>query len=503
MPVATKPSGNPTGLPPNGQPHAEAELEEKIRHHYHQPKGVEQFGIEPIPTEKRTVRWFDIFAIIFGFALNPGSIMTGGMAVVAGLSFQGAVVGITGGTMLAMVFYVIMATIGADYGIPGQVATRMTYGLRGAKYIPSLLRTIASTYWFAYQTVAGSIAVVAVLEHWTGTRFSLVTVSLIFGVLQAVVAIVGYDSLKFLSRAALPFKIIVLSYIMYLLMTHTDPNFAPAHVLAYAGLPTSNWVLFVTWGNAVAAGSITMVTDAADFCRYTRSRTDMWWGTLCGKFLGAAFACILGAYGAAATLGKVANVFDVVSGLTSAWPAYLAFLLVIGLDNWTINVLNLYTGGLSLSNMLERVGRFWTTLIISVLGVALSAVPDVVSSYTSYAGMLGNVFSPITGVLMADYLFVKKTRIDLPALFQPGGNYWYWRGFNPIAAVWTVLGFGIYMYVIPVGMMKTVSTVLLCGFGYWITTWLMSASWSALTRAARPVEQVQTVEELAWQLAER
>jgi nucleobase:cation symporter-1, NCS1 family len=173
------------------------------------------------------------------------------------------------------------------------------------------------------------------------------------------------------------------------------------------------------------------------------------------------------------------------------------------LDNWTINVLNLYTGGLSLSNMLERVGRFWTTLIISVAGVALSAVPDVVNSYTSYAGLLGTVFSPIAGVLLADYLFVKGVRIDLAALFQPGGIYWYWRGFNPVAIVWTALGIGIYLYVIPTEMMKTVSTVLVCGFGYWVTMWLVSTYWDALARAARPGEQRQTVEELAWQLADR
>jgi nucleobase:cation symporter-1, NCS1 family len=488
---------------PSNSVHTEAELEEKVRHHYHQPKGVEQFGIEPVPTEKRTVRWFDIFSIIFGFALNPGSILTGGLAVVAGLSFQGAVVSITGGTMLAMVFYVTMATVGADYGIPGQVATRMTFGLRGAKWVPSLLRTIASTYWFAFQTVAGSIAVVAVLYHWTGVKHSLISVSLIFGVLQALVAIVGYDSLKYLSRLALPFKVLVLGYIMVLLMTQTTPSFAPATVLAYPGLPTSNWALFVLWGNAVAAGSITMVTDAADFCRYTRSRSDMWWGTLGGKFLGAAFACILGAYGAAATMGKVANVFDVAAGLTSAWPAYVAFLVVIGLDNWTINVLNLYTGGLSLSNILERLGRFWTTLIISVLGVGLSAVPDVVNSYTSYAGLLGTVFSPITGILLADYLFMKRSHIDLRALFQRDDIYWYWNGFNPVAILWTALGFLIYTWVVPVGMMKTVSTVLICGFGYCITVWLISPFWLALARASHAGAQHETVEQLAWQLAER
>ena len=220
---------------------------------------------------------------------------------------------------------------------------------------------------------------------------------------------------------------------LFLLGTHSGPNFSPASVFHYAGNPEAGWLLFVTWMNVVAAGSLTMVTDSADFCRYTRSRADMWWGTLIGKVGGGAFAAWLGAYGAAATLGKTANVFEVVSGLTTSHFILLLFLVVIALDNWTINVLNLYTGGLSLSNMFERLGRFWTTLIISVLGIVLSAIPDVASGYTIYVGILGNVFSPIAGVLIADYLFVKKARIDLVALFEPNGPYWYWEGVNPVA----------------------------------------------------------------------
>ena len=70
--------------------HSVTEIEEKIRQRYHQPKGVEQFGIEPVPPELKTVLWHDIFAIIFGFALNPGSMLVGGMAVVSGLSFLGS-----------------------------------------------------------------------------------------------------------------------------------------------------------------------------------------------------------------------------------------------------------------------------------------------------------------------------------------------------------------------------------------------------------------------------
>src|ERR1700745_2091682 len=234
--------------------HSVAEIEEKIRRRYHQPRGVEQFGIEPVPPELKTFRWHDIFSIIFGFALNPGSMLGVAWAVVSGLSFWGAVGAITCGVLLATIAYTIMATVGVDYGLPGQVSTRMVYGLRGAKLVPSFLRPIASTYWFAYQTVAGSLAVVAILDRWTGTPHSLITVSVTFAVLQAVVAIFGCDSLKHLSRMALHFKILILSFVLVLLGTHSDPSYAPSAVFHYAGKPEAGWLLFVTWMYVVRGG---------------------------------------------------------------------------------------------------------------------------------------------------------------------------------------------------------------------------------------------------------
>jgi NCS1 family nucleobase:cation symporter-1 len=483
--------------------HDEATIEEQIRRRYRQPRGVEQFGVEPIPTEKKTVRGLDIFSIIIGLCLSPGSIMVGGLAVVSGLSFVNAVAAITLGMAIAVVPYTIMATVGVDYGLPGQVGTRMAYGLRGAKWIPSLIRTFASVYWFAFQTVAGSIALVAVLERWTGEQFSLVSVSLAFAVLQAFVAIVGYNSLKHLSRIALPLKLGILGYALFVMATNTDPHFAPAAVLAYAGTAKGTWLAFITWVNVLAANSLTMVTDSADFCRYTRSRWDMWWGTTAGKLGGAFFSAILGAYAASATLGHTANMFQVVAGLSTWWLPLLGFVVVIALDNWTINVLNLYTGGLSLLNIFERLGRFWSTLIISVLGIALSVVPDVVNGYTSYVGMLGNFFSPIAGVLVADYLFVKRMRIDVVALFERGGPYWYWHGFNPIAAAWTVAGFLIYMFVIPQAYIQTLCTFVITGAGYWATTRLVALRSSVMARASRPGDQRESVDELAWELAVR
>src|SRR5581483_3007249 len=44
-----------------------------------------------------------------------------------------------------------------------------------------------------------------------------------------------------------------------------------------------------------------------------------------------------------------------------------------------------------------------------------------------YSALLG----AIGGVLICDYYVIKKTRLDLPALYAAEGPYWYTRGWNP------------------------------------------------------------------------
>ena len=47
----------------------------------------------------------------------------------------------------------------------------------------------------------------------------------------------------------------------------------------------------------------------------------------------------------------------------------------------------------------------------------------------AYSALLG----AIGGILIADYYLLRRTRLDLKALYQSGGEYWYSGGFNPLA----------------------------------------------------------------------
>jgi NCS1 nucleoside transporter family len=464
----------------------EIQLEEdSLSTRYHQPRRVEQFGVEAIPPELKMVRWYDLFFIVINFLINPATILTAGMAVAAGLSFQAAVLAQTLGALIAFSAYLAMATIGVDYGLPGQVATRMTFGLSGSRWLTSLPRSIASVYWFAFQAIAGSIVIVGVLHRWRPGNYSLVLVSIVFCLMQVLVAVIGYDSLKVLSRIAFPIKISLLVAIIIAMMRYPDPNYDLHHVLHYSGRAGWSWPLFAVWLNGMAASWLTMITDAADFCRYSRSRTDMWAGTLSAALMGTVMASFIGAYGAAATLGLTANTFEVVIRITSSHSMLLAVVVLIVLENWTINVLNLYTGGLSLTNMFPKIGRFWTTLVIGVAGVFLSARPGLVHGYVRYTTALGNLFAPIAGVLLADYLFVKRGRVQTSSLFTEHGPYWYWHGFNPVAAAWIVFGLGIYFW-IPPTLVQSLSALALTATGYLATMRLLMNRFPSL--ACHPPE---------------
>ena len=59
----------------------------------------------------------------------------------------------------------------------------------------------------------------------------------------------------------------------------------------------------------------------------------------------------------------------------------------------------------------------------------------------------------LTGVIFADYLIVKRTRLDPEALFDPCGPYRYRNGVNVAALLAVAAGVGVY-YAVPQEWLK-------------------------------------------------
>jgi nucleobase:cation symporter-1, NCS1 family len=406
---------------------------------------VEEYGVEPIPAELRTVGWRDLFAINFTFFVNPVMYVLGALAVVdGGLPLAWAIVATVLGQALAFVLLVVVAQPGVDDGLPGQVAMRSHLGLWGARCLSSPYRMIAATYWFAAQALAGSFGIQAIVVALGGERPPLVPVALGLAVFHATLAVLGFDVMRYVLRVVLPLTLVFTAIIVALYLVSDDPRFAVERVVESPDQALT-WTGFATYVTVFCGSSLTLVTNVADLCRYTPTRRDMRIGLFASAVLAVSVTTFVGGYGAAAT-GEL-NPFIAVAELTSVQPLLVLMLAAIVVQGIAANITNVYTAGLSLVNAIPPLGRLAATLLAAATAVALSGFPDVIEQAERWVTHLGNLAAPLTGVILADYLLVKRGRIDVEALFDPNGRHRYVGGINAAALIGVAAGAAAYSLV--------------------------------------------------------
>ncbi len=415
--------------------------------------GVEEFGVEPIPAELRTARWRDLFAINFTFFLNPVMYLLGALAVVdGGLPLWWAVAAMVSGQGLAYALLVVVAQPGVDHGLPGQVALRATLGYWGARLLSSPYRVIAATYWFAAQALAGALGFQAIVQGLTGDRLPLVPIALALAVFHATLAVLGFEVTRWLLRVVLPVSIAFTAALVALYVTSDNPRYAVGRVFESPDQHLT-WVGFATYVTVMCGASLTVVGNVADFCRYTPTRRDMRIGLFTSALAASAVTTFVGGYAAVAS-GET-NPFVAVADLTSSEVLLVLLLGAIVVQTIAANIMNVYTAGLSLVNAVPRLGRLWATVAVAAAAIGLSAFPDFVVEAQRWIVHFGNLGAPLTGVVLADYLVLKRARIDVPALFDPDGRYRYLHGVNAAALVAVAVGVAVY-YALPHAWLKIV-----------------------------------------------
>lgn len=424
---------------------------------------VEAYGVEPIPPELRTTGWRDLFAINFTFFLNPVMYLLGAFAVVdGGLPLWWAVAAMVVGQTLAYALLVVIAQPGVDYGLTGQVAMRAHLGFWGARLLSSPYRVIAATYWFAAQALTAGLGAQAIVVAMAGRRLPLVPLALVFAAVHATFAVLGFDIMRWLLRVVLPVSLAFSGILVTLFLATDDPDYAVSRVFDSPDQDLT-WVGFATYVTVMCGASLTLVGNVADFCRYTPTRRDMRIGLAVSAVAAAVVTTFVGGYAAAAT-GET-NPFIAVAELVSSDALLVCLLVAIVIQGLAANITNVYTAGLSLVNTVPRLGRLWATVAAAAAAVALSGFPDFVDHAQRWITHLGNLGAPLAGVVLADYLVLKRQRIDVAGLFDPHGRYRYLQGVNVAAIVAVAVGVAVY-YVVPQSWIKVVWGVAAGGLVY-------------------------------------
>lgn len=407
---------------------------------------VEGYGVEPVPAELRTGSWRDLFAINFAFFLNPLMYLIGALAVSSGgLPLWWAVICLVSAQVISFALLTVAARPGVQYGIPGQVFTRSVLGYWGARIVSSIYRAIAATYWFASQALAGGLGIQALAEGIFGWHLRLVPVALVLAAIQGVLAVLGFDVMRWVVKVILPLAVMFVAVILGLYLTTDDPRYQPSRVFDSPDQHLT-WIGFATWMTVMVGSSLTTVTAMADFCRYTRSSRHMKVGFWASGLLAGFLTTFIGGYAAAAS-GQ-GNPFVAGGDLTGSKVILVLLLIAVIVQMTAVNIINLYSAGLALVNTLPRVGRMWTTVLASCIGFGLSALPEFVTQAEKWITHLGNIAGPLTGVMVVDYLVFQRGKLDVDDLYEPEGRYRYLRGFNVSAFLAIAIAVPVY-YAVP------------------------------------------------------
>lgn len=447
------------------------------------PLGIERYGVEPVPEDLRTTGWRDLFAILFTWNSSPLVLVLGALAASsAGLPVWWAASALALGAFVGSLMLIVAAQVGVDYGLPGQVAMRATFGLLGARGLTSPYRIVATVYWFGAQALAAAIGARELVRALADYDLGLVPTSLAIAAIGAVLAAIGFDALRYFVRVVMPLALVALLIIVVLFMTADNPAFGASAVLSSEGF-TFTWVAFATFFGAYWAGQLTAIMSVADFARYARSRRHMQVGIVSGTTVGTFVAGWMGAYAAVAV--GASTPFAAAAGLTNQKVLLAVLLIAILAQAISSNIMNLYQAGLSLVNTIPRLGRLMATVAVSVVAVSISGFPDLIEDAQQWFTHLGNVAAPIAGVILMDYAVLKRTHLDVMALFEPHGRYRYLAGINPASLVAVGAGVAVY-YSVPEAWLKVVWGVGVSAIVYWALALIQARVWPALRPAITP-----------------
>jgi putative hydroxymethylpyrimidine transporter CytX len=179
-----------------------------------------------------------------------------------------------------------------------------------------------------------------------------------------------------------------------------------------------------------------------DYSRYARSTTSAFWGTWIGYFIVGSWMYVLGLGAALATKSATPDsmVLELMAGLGLVLPA----LIIVLVSTFTTTFLDIYSTSVSSLNIWPKLGESRGIISCGILGTGLALIFPA-EAYEHFLLLIGSVFCPLFGVVLADYFLLRGGRYLAGQLYRKGTLYWYTVGFNLWALVAWGLGFAVYL----------------------------------------------------------
>jgi cytosine permease len=361
---------------------------------------------EPAPT----LSWLGLATIWFGGMVSVPALLAGS-TLIAGLPFWDMLLaGFIGFSVV--VGYMTLESIAAVEQRQDTVALATSaFGRNGARLVVGLAVGVSLVGWFGVQSgIAGeSFAKIASLSYaW---QVSPTLASLVMGLFMMLTAVFGFKHLRWLNFLAVPCKILLVVYAVIVALQSKSFDL----VTQYQPAPGARLDMLTAIGLSIGFFSVGGVISP-DYARHARTRT----AAVLGSVLGALPAA-LGVVACGAMLAIFQQTYDIVEIYTRLGMPLLALSVLI-IATWTTNVMNVYSAGLALNELLHWPPgrRRWATLVAGVAGSTLAAA-GILNNFMGFLMLLTITIPPIAGVLVSDYWLARSYIRGQPLAFNIHG----------------------------------------------------------------------------------
>ncbi len=452
--------------------------------------------LAPTTREQRTWGMYNYIALWFSMSMEITTYQLASSLIARGMDWKQAVGTVLLGNLIVLVPMLLNAHAGAKYGIPFPVFIRAPFGVRGAN-LPALMRAVVACGWFGIQSWIGGSAIHSMLvilsPQIERVDWSLAACFLGFWLLNMIVVWRGVESIRFLQGFGAPFMFVMAATLLIWVrvkagsfgaMLNTPSRFHSVHEF----LP-----VFVPALTAMVGYWATLALNIPDFTRYSKSQG----AQMIGQGFGLPVAMTLYTFvGIAVTSASVVlfgePIWNPITLLGRFHQPVVAFFALIAILVATLNVnigANVVSPSNDFSNLYPRRISYRTGgMITGILGLAmqpwkLMATPEKYFGWlTAYAGLLG----PVAGIMVADYFFIRHTRLDVNSLYRSGGIYHYSKGINPRA----ILALAVGVFAAVMGLWIP-ALRLLYDYSWFVGFFVAGLSYGLLMHgSARPVASV-------------
>ncbi|MGE7664512.1 purine-cytosine permease family protein [Ureibacillus composti] len=383
------------------------------------------YSYDRVPEEKRNMGWFSVTNITFGIATAIFYFQTGSVMALQ-FGAMNAIISSIYAIVIAGVLGTVIAYLSAKSGMNVNLMSRQGFGYIGA----SLTSLIYASNFIMYCAFEGMILVAAV--HAFFPSIPLWTLIIVFGLIVIPLNWFGIKQLDKLQKWSLPIFGIFL--VITIIVAYNTPSKFAGSFWTYLpeGAQIGGTALLLCIGMQHGIMGLTALI-ASDYARFLKPK-DIKIGSIMIGFIPQIFC-----FG---VMGLLGIWFGVRLGESNP-GVYIVTLLGLGgvvftmLTQLRINVTNIYSASLSLSNFFENVfhfkpdRRFWVVVsgLLSI-GLMLGGILDYLGSAMTFQGVLLMAWAAI---LVTDALVVKKTLKLVPMEYEARQDRLY--KWNPVGVV--------------------------------------------------------------------